>query len=268
MFEVVEISLATTDRLFKYKRKYPELKGFGLKAFGHGWILESRSWSAGERVLDVGGAYSWVPSYLQSKFNCDVWVVDDFGVTVDESFWLRYGSPDEFVAAHPELRFVRERVGNPALSSLPEEYFDVVYSVSTMEHVPNELTPAVWQHMARLVKPGGDLIHAIDLSFPSNGGPKRILKSIALDSFGFLLPQSVRKKYLKATPKNYLSFILTSLDMADRSRPELDALRMSLDPEVVAESYSHGLNRILKDNENYRYRRIGSLLVHLRARSV
>jgi hypothetical protein len=122
--------------------------------------------------------------------------------------------------------------------------------------------------MARLVKPGGELIHAIDLPFPSNGGLKSVLKSMALDSFGFLLPQSVRTKYMRATPKNYLSFILASLNMVDRSRPELGVLRMSLDPEVVAESYSHALKRILKDSANYRYRRTGSLLVHVRARSV
>ena len=46
--------------------------------------------------------------------------------------------------------------------------------------------------------------------------------------------------------------------------PGLNVVRMSLDPEVVTESYQHKLNRITKDHTDSRYRRFGSLLVHLR----
>jgi hypothetical protein len=40
---------------------------------------------------------------------------------------------------------------------------------------------------------------------------------------------------------------------------------MALNPDILAEEYAHGLNRILKDGAaNYKYQRNGSLLIHLR----
>jgi hypothetical protein len=40
---------------------------------------------------------------------------------------------------------------------------------------------------------------------------------------------------------------------------------MCLDPEILTESYEHGLNRIIKDKtEGYRYQRVGSLILHLK----
>src|SRR5512138_1895354 len=98
MFEVVEISLATTDRFFDLKIKYPELKGFGLKAFDRAWILDVRPWAQGERVVEVGGAYSWLPARLRDQFGCEMWVADDFGMSVGDSFWLRQRSPQDFVS--------------------------------------------------------------------------------------------------------------------------------------------------------------------------
>jgi hypothetical protein len=40
---------------------------------------------------------------------------------------------------------------------------------------------------------------------------------------------------------------------------------MVLDPEVLTESYEHGLNRIVKDQiKGFRYQRVGSLLLRLK----
>jgi hypothetical protein len=40
---------------------------------------------------------------------------------------------------------------------------------------------------------------------------------------------------------------------------------MALDPEVLADSYDFGFNRVKKgDNPNCRFQRVGSLLIHLK----
>lgn len=46
---------------------------------------------------------------------------------------------------------------------LPNSYFDVVFSISVVEHVPNDVLPAFFDDIARVLKPGGSSYHAIDL---------------------------------------------------------------------------------------------------------
>ncbi|MFH2104575.1 MAG: methyltransferase domain-containing protein [Chloroflexota bacterium] len=268
MFEIVDISLATTNSLFKFKNQFEDLKGFGLKAFDNGWMLNAHQWKAGEKVLDVGGAYSWVPLRIQSQYGCEVWVADDFGKGEGDPFWERNRSPQEYIHSHPEIKFVLERIGHPENSAYPEKYFDVVYSISALEHVPDRLAPAVWHHMARLIKPDGELIHAIDLPFPSNGGLKLLLKIIAFDMINMLLPEKIRLEYLRISPLNYVSVVCSTLGIPRKSfsKSALRAIRMALDPEVVAESYEHTLNRITKDDPDTRYQRAGSLLIHLKSK--
>jgi hypothetical protein len=120
--------------------------------------------------------------------------------------------------------------------------------------------------MARLLKPGGELIHAIDVPFPSNGGLKRILKSLALDQFSGLLPHDIIQAYAKATPLAYASTVWFALGLPRSSlrHRNLGTARMVVDPQIVVESYEHGLNRVLKDDPNYVYKRQGSLLIHLK----
>ena len=50
-----EISLADTRRLFAYKQELPIDVALNIKGFDYAWILESRTWRTGEKVLDVGG---------------------------------------------------------------------------------------------------------------------------------------------------------------------------------------------------------------------
>ncbi len=265
MFELIECSLADTRRLYQYKQTCPLELSFGLKGFDYGWLLSSHAWKQDEKVLDVGGAYSELPLFIQHQHGCETWVADDFGINVNDPFWSRNQSPQQYIDQHPQVRYILERVGDPDHSSLPQGYYDLVYSISALEHVPAELTPAVWTHMAALVKPGGELLHAIDIPFASNGGISKLLKATLFDAFSGLIPASYRHTHYMATPSNYARLVFRTLGIHPSSSPGLNVWRMALDPEVMTEGFEFGYNRIIKDQlKNYRHQRTASLVIHLR----
>lgn len=265
MYRIEEISLANLERLYQYKLQGIYRANFGIKGFDYPWIISSHQWRDGERVLDVGAAYSPMPKYLHDTYGCEAWAVDDFGINSNEPFWGRDGSPHDFVKQHPELHYVMERLGDPEISSLPMDYFDVIYSISALEHIPGHLQAAVWMHMDSLLKTGGEILHAVDVDFPSNFGLPGMLKAAVLNTLYWILPVSIRQKYCLVTPIAYLRLCLAPLGIRLRGTKSLSILNMALNPDILAQSYEHGLNRIQKDgNKNYRYHRTGSLLIHLR----
>ena len=265
MYEVIEITLANIERLYRYKIADVYKTYFSLKGFDNPWVLTSHPWRSDEHILDVGAAYSPLPGYIHTKYGCEVWAVDDFGMGSGNEFWARSQSPREFIAQNPEVHYVVECLGDQSNSSLPRDYFDVIYSVSTLEHVPGSMQAAVWQHMDALLKPGGELIHAVDIDFPSNFGLSGMVKAAALNGLYFFLPRSIREKYCLVTPLAYLRLALKPLQVSLRKTGDLSIINMALNPDILAEEYAHGLNRILKDGAvNYKYQRNGSLLIHLK----
>jgi SAM-dependent methyltransferase len=265
MYEVLEISLANVRRLYDYHLRNLFEANFNLKGFAYPWLISSHTWKKGEKVLDVGAAYSPMPIHLQQTYGCEVWCADDFGLISAEPFWQRNQSPSEYIAAHPEIKFVLERLGDQEKSSLPAGTFDTIYSVSTLEHVPYEPTPAVWQHMDTLLKPGGEMLHTIDLPFPSNFGLKGLLKVFILELFFPILPRSMKIKHFIVSPKTYRNIALRAIHVRYKTSKELSILNMALNPDILQENYIQGLFRIMKDKmENYPYLRKGSLLIRLK----
>ena len=100
-YQITEISLADLDRLYRYHLDDIFGAAFGIKGFDYPWLLTSYDWHTNIKVLDVGPAYSPMPLHLQKKYGCEVWAVDDFGITVDDEFWKRGNSPREFICSAP-----------------------------------------------------------------------------------------------------------------------------------------------------------------------
>ncbi len=265
MFELLELSLADTHRFYQYKQTCPLELGYGLKGFDYGWLLASHKWDGSDKVLDVGGAYSQLPLYIQRQYGCETWVADDFGMDVNDPFWKRNREPQEYVSQHPEIKYILERVGDPQHSSLTQGYFDVVYSISVLEHVPFQYTPAVWRHLGQLVKPGGELMHAIDIPFVSNGGLPKMIKATLFEAFSSLIPGKYQLSHYMATPMNYARLVLRTFELHKSVGNRMGVWRMALDPEIMTEGFDYGYNRIIKDNmKDYHHQRTGSLLIHLR----
>jgi SAM-dependent methyltransferase len=269
MYEEVEIAFADAARLLRYKLDNTFGVGFDLKGFDYPWILQSRTWTDSDKVLDVGAGYSTLPIHIADNYGCEVWAVDDFGSSSEEEFWKRNKEPQEHIERYPQVKFAVERLGDIDGSSLPLEYFDCIYSASTLEHVPEHLSEAVWHHMDRLLKSGGDMVHAVDMKFPSNRGLLSFIKASVLDLLGFLLPKSYRIANLYYTPKTYLSNVGSAIGTRiDTRKWNIGALRMVLDPGIVIEPLDWAYNRVVKDGlMDVPFLRVTSLLIHLKKKT-
>src|SRR5512136_3055689 len=118
-YQLLEISLADVNRSYQYCLKGLFKADLNLKGFDYPWLLTSHEWQREEKVLDVGPGYSPLPAYIEKTYGCETWAADDFGVTVDDEFWERHLSPAQFVKQNTGVKFVLERLGDPATSSLP-----------------------------------------------------------------------------------------------------------------------------------------------------
>lgn len=265
MHKVKEVSLADTARLFDYLQCGVFGAKFKLKGFEYAWTIRAREWKPGERVLDVGAGYSALPSYLADTFGCEVWAVDDFGMSAQQDFWKRARDPHKFVEQTQQVKYILERLGDPDESSLPLEYFDVICSSSALEHVPDQVIQSVWRHMDLLLKPGGEMLHAIDLKFQGDRGFSYLLLAGILDLFYRWFPSKWKSRYARATPRCYVYMIADILGF-DKvpSMHGMNSIEMVLDPEILIEPPETTYNRIIKDNAiDIRYHRTAALLLHL-----
>ena len=168
-------TLATVDELFRYKSQGFKLEPFpgytpdqwGIKAHNRPWIEEAGNFSKGQRIIEVGGAYSLLVKYLSEKYDLEAWIGDDFGTAAGEfDVWNRWGNPYDLPAKHPSVKYVFEPLGVYS-PQYPAEYFDRVFSVSTLEHILSEHRLDVFKDMHRCLKPGGVELHTIDIGIPS-----------------------------------------------------------------------------------------------------
>jgi SAM-dependent methyltransferase len=268
MFRVIEISLADAHRLLEYKRTGVFGAGFSLKGFDYPWILSSRDWQPGDKVLDVGSGYSDLPIHLADVYGCEVWAVDDFGLASDEPFWTRGRDPEEHIRKHPQVRYMLERLGDLNNSNLPVSYFDCVISASTLEHLPGSQIRPVWEHIDKLLKPAGEAIHAIDMKIPVHRGLISLVKGLLLDACYHVLPRDYRAANIYYTPKTYIRSMSQILDFKPSPHNRsLGLVRSALDPSIVVEPLDWAYNRIVKDGlKNVPILRVVSLLIHLRKR--
>jgi hypothetical protein len=119
--------------------------------------------------------------------------------------------------------------------------------------------------MDLLLKPGGEILSAIDLGFPSNGGLRNTCLSLGFDTFYSLIPKGIRQRHCKRTPKCYSKLVFQTLGVNYKIGNGLSLLNMILNPETLTENCAIGFNRIIKDNmANYHHKRGGALLLSMR----
>jgi len=168
---LTHVSFATTEQLFNYKfsgfrlREFPGYSHdqWGIKAHNRPWIDEMGRFSRGHRVIEVGGAYSRLPEYFHENYGVEAWIGDDFGMGDKDGLWSRWGNPQELPGKYPTVKYVFEPFGKFD-GKYQSQYFDRIFSVSTLEHIPFENRLDVFKDMNRCLKPGGRQLHTIDIS--------------------------------------------------------------------------------------------------------
>lgn len=126
-----------------------------LKYYQHllAWHVLTGSLADGAKILEIGGGDSRLGRALAGRFDY---------VNLDPL--AGSGSGPTAVPVDPPGRLVRAALGDFS-PELADASFDAVFSVSALEHVPEE--PAVWQRLAadlrRLGRPGALHLHLFDV---------------------------------------------------------------------------------------------------------
>lgn len=120
------------------------------KLWENAWIISNCKITGKESVLDVGGASTIFSFYLASK-GCEVFVID-----ID---WFNYGlvSNAQYVNKKMgwNMRIFKRNITLPF--PFQNNYFDHVFCISVLEHLPSSERQKVSREMGRVLKINGIL---------------------------------------------------------------------------------------------------------------
>ena len=122
-----------------------------LKDIQDAFILSLLKNEQNKKILEVGGGDSRVLKQINTRNEC--WNAEKFeGV----------GNGPTLPVDIPNVRVANTYLGEFS-ETVPSKYFDFVFSISVIEHISNEKLDSFFQDCARILKPGGEMIHAIDI---------------------------------------------------------------------------------------------------------
>jgi len=154
--------IITKEEYFSWVDKgLGDRKNSTLKNIQDTFILSLLSDARKQRIAEVGGGQSRVLKRLARNNEC--WNIDKL-----EGCGL---GPRKYKTSE-NIRLVRAYLGD-FCSKLPDGYFDSVFSISVLEHVPDDLLSRCFRDMDRILKPGGFCFHAIDVYLGDDVAPLR-----------------------------------------------------------------------------------------------
>jgi SAM-dependent methyltransferase len=148
----IMLDIITKQEYFSWlDQGYGTQKANTLKGIQDSFILSQLAVLQNNKIAEIGGGQSRVLTILSEKNEC--WNVDKLeGV----------GSGPQNYKEIPGVKLVKAYMGEYS-SDLLENYFDIVFSISVVEHVNPEYLAGFFKDMARILKNGGLCIHAIDV---------------------------------------------------------------------------------------------------------
>jgi hypothetical protein len=123
-----------------------------IKAAQDAFILSCLAGSKGLRIAEIGGGVSRVLAKLKADNEC--WNIDRLEG--------KHGGPSRAtMVTHEGVMYVDAYLGDFS-DDLPSNYFDIVFSVSVIEHVPDDKYHVFFKDMSRIMRDGAETYHAID----------------------------------------------------------------------------------------------------------
>lgn len=146
------------EQYFQWVEAFEKLRGQhasasinNLKDIQDHYVISKLSTFDGAKILEIGGADCRVLRDFSNRNEC--WNA--------EKFEGKDGGPSRQIKT-PGVNNVSAYLGDFDIA-LPTEYFDVVFSISVVEHVVDDKLHGFFNDIARVLKPGGLTFHAIDL---------------------------------------------------------------------------------------------------------
>ncbi len=165
------ILVPSVDDWWQLTREFPQFDKVSnsvLKDFGYMSLLREIKQERPIRILEFGHGFNDTVFQLsENDGDIEIWGIDDFqGLHYfpNKKEWeARY--QDKLVARFPKTRFVRGLLGDRESKSmeLPEDYFDMVCSVSVLEEVSIDVVKSIVSHSYRLLRPNGILMGTHDI---------------------------------------------------------------------------------------------------------
>ncbi len=156
-----EYRFATSRDLIELKSKYPNdlfaTYQWGLKQAGTLYCIDKILKTESEVVLELGAGHTlFFDQYFYSKASKshEYWVIDSKGFYDLTTIELTQIS-------RKNTKFVDNLLGNFD-PKLPANYFDLVFSISVLEHTEGRFRKSVCQDMYRCLKTGGYIVHSLD----------------------------------------------------------------------------------------------------------
>lgn len=156
--------LGTTDHWWKAAKKYPLLSNHSylLKPLGSAHIISLIEENKPKKILEIGhGGFSFIFKLFYDEL--EMWGVDDFL----EDSKVEAEALSDIRRKYSKVNFVSGFMGDN-IQNLPDNYFDLVYSISVIEHVPDEKLKSFFEESVRVTKPGGIVSHSYDVYFRQN----------------------------------------------------------------------------------------------------
>lgn len=126
------------------------------------------------RILDIGSP-KLLALWLAAERACDVWATDYQDRAIFEMWGMYYRDlmGDRDAAA---LERLRAELQDARHLTYPDETFDLVYSVSVLEHIPGDGDSVAMREIARVLRPGGTAI--IEVPFAVQGGDSFVRRDV------------------------------------------------------------------------------------------
>lgn len=153
--------LGKVDHWWPISRRFPVVAGAqtsGLKMLGYAIALDHIERSKPERVLEFGHSVT-TPVFKMFGGTSEIWGLD----SVAGAQYNNVRAMEEFRASHPNSTFVDGLFGTETDEQLPDASFDYIFSISTVEHIPESVLPQMFRTISRILKPGGIFYSSYDV---------------------------------------------------------------------------------------------------------